>query len=257
MKPPISYYGGKIRLAKRISDLLPPTEVYVEAFAGSAAVLLARAPSHWEVLNDTDKEVHNFWKVLRDNRSELVELLESTPYGREEYFESLIVSGGDTPLERARKFFVNANMAFNSSTGKDGYSSGSPRPTAPKPATFVNKVDRLEVIARRLRKVELQNIDALKLIDKWDRPETSLYLDPPYIHDTRISLDNYSEENGGLDFHEKLIERLKSFTGSAVLSGYAHPLYDELGWLRIDIDVLASSSGGSGKQRTECLWVNL
>lgn len=240
-------------MAKKISDLLPPSKAYVEAFAGSAAVLLHRQPSHFEVLNDLDGEVHNFWKVLRDYPEALIKLLERTPYSKTEYFncrdEETI-----SDIDRARRFFVRANMAFNASTSDVGYSSGSLK-KSPKPAAFIAKVERLDEIAQRLRTVELQNVDALRLIDRWDNPETAMYLDPPYLEETRSSTNDYSTDNGSLEFHEALVSRLRKFSGNAVLSGYAHPLYDDLGWLRIDINIHAPSSG-SGR-RTECLWVNL
>jgi hypothetical protein len=41
MMPPISYYGGKTRIAGRIAALLPAHGHYVEPFAGSLAVLLS------------------------------------------------------------------------------------------------------------------------------------------------------------------------------------------------------------------------
>ena len=42
LRPPFEYYGGKTHLAPKIAALLPPHDHYVEPFAGSAAVLLAR-----------------------------------------------------------------------------------------------------------------------------------------------------------------------------------------------------------------------
>jgi hypothetical protein len=53
-RPPFAYYGAKTRLARWIVSLLPPHRVYLEPFAGSAAVLLAKAASSHEILNDLD-----------------------------------------------------------------------------------------------------------------------------------------------------------------------------------------------------------
>ena len=56
-KPPMTYFGGKTRLAHRIASLLPRHEHYVEPFCGSLAVLLAKAPSRLETVSDVDGDL--------------------------------------------------------------------------------------------------------------------------------------------------------------------------------------------------------
>jgi DNA adenine methylase len=66
------WYGGKFSHLDWLLPLLPACHHYCEPFGGSAAVLLNRAPSPVETYNDIDGEVSNFFRVLRDNGSELV-----------------------------------------------------------------------------------------------------------------------------------------------------------------------------------------
>ena len=54
MLPPFAYFGGKMKLAERIVSLLHPHDHYVEPFAGSLAVLLAKPRSAHETVNDLD-----------------------------------------------------------------------------------------------------------------------------------------------------------------------------------------------------------
>lgn len=54
--------------------------------------------------------------------------------------------------------------------------------------------------------------------------------------------------------HARLLETLLALTGMVVLSGYAHPLYDETlhAWRRIEF---AAHADGA-RPRTEVLWIN-
>lgn len=261
IKPAFPYYGAKGRMAGGIAALLPAHRAYVEPFAGSAAVLLAKPPSYYEVLNDLDGEVLNFWRILRDRCEELTHTLQLTPYSRAEYLFCRDAEPAEDPVERARRFFVRACLAFNASTAKVGFTASHPR-KAPKAATFAKRVDeRLAQVAERIRGVELENTDALSVIKRWDQPGTVLYLDPPYLDTTRVSTGDYQSDNGGVAFHTRLVEALLEFQGSVILSGYKDTLYDDAlngaPWARIDQEVYAStSSHGTASRRTECLWVN-
>jgi len=60
------WYGGKFNHLAWLLPLLPDCRHYCEPFAGSAAVLLNRAPSPVETYDDLDGEVVNFL-ALRKN----------------------------------------------------------------------------------------------------------------------------------------------------------------------------------------------
>jgi DNA adenine methylase len=72
MRAPFPYFGGKFRIAGEVWRRLGDVPNYVEPFAGSAAMLLARPDAHqwWErteTINDADGFVANFWRaVLHD-----------------------------------------------------------------------------------------------------------------------------------------------------------------------------------------------
>src|SRR5438270_12309923 len=83
MVGPISYIGGKNRLAKTIISLLPEHTTYVEPFAGGAQVFFHKEPSKVEVLNDLDGEVVNFYKVCQWHHEELIRFMQFWPASRE------------------------------------------------------------------------------------------------------------------------------------------------------------------------------
>ena len=70
MRAPFPYFGGKSRIAETIWMAIGDVQNYVEPFAGSAAVLLARPDGHtwWqrtETINDADGLVSNFWRAVQ------------------------------------------------------------------------------------------------------------------------------------------------------------------------------------------------
>ena len=70
MKSPFPFFGGKSKAAPLIWSRFSDVENYVEPFAGSLAVLLARPywPFHAtrvETVNDIDCYVSNFWRALQ------------------------------------------------------------------------------------------------------------------------------------------------------------------------------------------------
>ena len=68
LKAPFPYFGGKSRIAGVVWEALGDVGHYVEPFAGSLAVLLARPAWHKrgvETVNDIDHYLVNFWRALR------------------------------------------------------------------------------------------------------------------------------------------------------------------------------------------------
>lgn len=255
-RTPFSWYGGKTNHLKFILPNLPKCKHFVDVFGGGASVILAREPSLIETYNDLDSEVVNFFKVLRDNRSELIEKLELTPYSREEYKLSL----GDQldDVERARRFFVKAASAYSGcyATSSWAYSKNDTRGgRADRVARFQLGVSRLDDIANRLMEVQIENDDGIKIIERYDSPKTLFYCDPPYLHDTRTNSHVYKVECNR-QYHKELAATLCNIEGKAAISGYSSELYDEIyaGWSKV-IDT-PNNRCSSRCIRQEVLWAN-
>lgn len=260
---PITWFGGKSELAPTIIALLPPHDVYVEPFAGSAAVLLLKPPAPLDVLNDVDDGLVNFYRVLREQAGELARLLELTPYARRELELCKDWRAGATELERARRWFVVSRFKF-SAAGEGGGGAWSFNLNGENGAVRVNAyrsaVRRLEQVARRLERVQVDAVDWRLCLERYDSPRTTFYVDPPYVASTR-SAGRYLHELTD-DDHAELVGRLCELAGSALVSGYDHDLYRELeraGYERLEYDralraAKSTDDGSRGQRRTEVIW---
>lgn len=265
MKPPFAYYGGKVGMAKRIIDLLPPHRTYMEPFFGSGAVFFAKTPSTHEVINDLDRTVTTFFRVLRDQVEQLAEVCELTPHARAEY-ELADLTGDIDDLEMARRFWVRVNQSFNKTSGRQtGWSVTTSRSQS-VPATTRSRIARFRACAQRLMNASIETCDAPGLVDRLATPDTVIYADPPYLASTRRGAErsrpaDYLHDMGGEDEHRRLAASLHATPAAVILSGYPSPLYDELygDWVHIDIPVLVHASNAvtaSRGQRVERLWSN-
>lgn len=267
LRPPFPYYGGKAHLAATIVDLLGPHRVYAEPYAGSAAVLLAKPPARHETINDLDGTIATFYRVLRDQPDALIRSLELTPYSRDEFLAARDDAEDLDDLERARRFYVRTAQSHNGAgNGGAGWSAPSPSRSQSRVGTWVSLIDnRLARIADRLRAVAIDNTDALTIIDRVDAPDAAIYLDPPYLDRTRVTVGSgaYRHDEAALaDHHSALLARAATFAGTVVLSGYPDPLYDDLlpGWQRIEFTRHKPTANGrlaaDRVTATEVLWVN-
>lgn len=262
IQSPFVYFGGKNKLAKRIVEMMPKHEMYVEPFFGSGAVLFAKPASKVEVVNDVDGDVVNFFRVLRDRPEELKEQCALSPYSREEYRLAELSDGLDS-LERARRFWVRITQSYGQMVNdRTGWSIGY---VANRASGTFNRLEMFAPVAERLMNVEIDNRDAFDVLDRVaDFEDCVIYVDPPYLGETRTDRDSDSEvEDYHFDMaatadHERLAERLNSVAGTVLLSGYHSELYDELydGWFVKEFETVTSSTHRSvDRTRTEVVWI--
>ncbi len=256
------WYGGKYSHLDFILPHLPEDAThFCDVFGGSAAVLINRNPALVETYNDLDSEVANFFEVLRDHSTRLSKLISLTPFSREELVKACESVKDVGKLERARRFYVRARqtrtgLAQTSSEGRWAHCVLTSRAgMSGAVSRWLGGVEALPEIVQRLQRVQIENVPAIELIQRYDTPETLFYLDPPYVHDSRGDTNAYKYEMTDFD-HCQLADLLDQIEGRAVLSGYRSNLYDEIysDWIRIDApEKVCNSSKGI---RQECLWMN-
>jgi DNA adenine methylase len=85
MRTPLTYYGGKQRLAKTILGLIPEHWIYYDPFAGGAAIFFATVPSKVEVFNDTNGELITFYEVCKRDFTALEKETAVSLYSRRQH----------------------------------------------------------------------------------------------------------------------------------------------------------------------------
>jgi DNA adenine methylase len=255
LKPALSYYGGKQRMASKIIPLLPRHTVYVEPFAGGAAVFFRkpwpRVTSrvyYREVINDIDCDVVNFYKQLRDNGEALARAIDLTPYSKH---ENTVIARQETndDIERARRYFVDTQHSFsNKRRGGWARNTLTRNSAAKENALFEH--------AMRMKSVYIECDDALNVIKNWDSPQTLFYCDPPYPGTAQGHYAGYT-----IDDFRALVSTLDSCVGSFVLSNYDQPDVEiPSDWERFEFGAYSSvclhhrHHSQKGKRRTEVVW---
>lgn len=251
LKSVLKYPGAKNRIAPWICEYIPKHDVYLEPFAGSLAILFNKERSHIETVNDLHGEVVNFFRVLRDNPEALIKLIELTPYSREEY--DLSYSCTDDDIERARRFCVRCWMGFGcANLYHNGFKSGQ-QSNSPNPAkAWAELPETLSLATERLKGVQIENLPAIELINRYDTSDVFIYADPPYLHETRKNY-LYKHEMSDAE-HVELLKSLSKHPGKVLISGYDNDLYNEFlnGWKKVYKNTLAEG----GARRIETLWMN-
>jgi DNA adenine methylase len=214
MKTPISYYGGKQNMLKYLLELIPEHKIYCEPFFGGGALFFAKPKSEVEVINDKNGEVINFFKIVKTKFSELQKEIKATLHSRELYKQAMVVYAHPelfSDVKRAWALWTLTNQGFASMIGSWGFG----RENSKEKAVANKREDFTKEYAERLKSVQIESNDALKVIDRCDSKETFFYCDPPYIGSDMGHYAGYSDED-----YEKLLDKLSKVKGKFLLSSY-------------------------------------
>lgn len=226
MRAAFGWPGGKSRSYKKIIELLPYTDRYVEVFGGCGIVMLAREPVEMEVFNDRHSGITAFYRCLKDPKlfQQLCDWVDLTICSREEWaFCKETWQDINDPLERACRWYYMLRYSFGHLGRNFGRSTSSKSIIAGK---IRRRLDWFPTIHERLRKVQIENQDWRDIIADYDHSQTVFYLDPPYI-DAHAGTYQYGMSH---DDHRELIDIIFESKGFFALSGYPNNFYDSRNW---------------------------
>ena len=265
MRGPLKTHGGKHYLAQKIISLMPAHTHFVEPFAGGLAVLLAKdCEGISEVVNDLDGNLTNFWQVLQDENSfiRFQRCVQAMPFSEVAWRKAQqdLVAAKDS-VERAALFFV---LCRQSMSGRCKEFSPLTRNRTrggmnEQVSSWLNAIEGLPNVHTRLKRIVILNKPALEVLRSQDGPASLMYLDPPYVPDTRSAKKAFGLYEMTGEEHEELLDAITGLQGMVMISGYASELYDSRlkAWNRREFELPNNASNGKQKRRmTEVIWCN-
>jgi len=230
----VPYVGSKFRHVEKVFlPLVPEHNLFVEVFGGSGSFIFNKPRSKDEILNDYAADIYNLFHVVAYRYHSFIELLSRLPLHSRRLFKEFkdhpfpfdsyedidyeIYSAVRTFLMQWNSFSGNGRMSNPTWSSKGRYKSCRREKTR-----SIRTLETLQFFHSRLSSVTLEQQDCCKLIDKYNYPDTFLYLDPPYLE-----LEDYYGDVD-ISLHMRLFESLEKTESKWMLSYNNHPVIKKL-----------------------------
>lgn len=220
---PLRYPGGKNKLSKFIAKICVNNNInghYIEPYAGGSAValhLLIEQKVDRITINDFDRSIYAFWHSVLKNTKKICDLIENTEINIENWQEAKKIQKNKSKANLLElgfsTFFLNrTNISGIINAGVIG---GIEQKGKYKINCRFNKEDlikRIKLIAKYKNKIDLYNLDALKLVTKIQKEsnnnKTIFYFDPPYyLKGSSLYMNHYKD-----DQHKEVSEAIKEIS---------------------------------------------
>ena len=265
LKAPFPYFGGKSRIAHEVWARFGDVPNYVEPFAGSLAVLLARPtlPRN-ETVNDINCFLTNFWRALRNDPDGVAKwadypVSEIDLHARHRW---LVEQKDFIEAMRSDPYYYDVQIAgwwvwgICAWIGKGwcGNSQSKQLPSIGRGGSGVHRIDidnlynYFAALSARLRRVRVCCGDWKRVCGYSPTTHigtTAVFLDPPYGKDSGRNDGGYAFEADDVtrDVHAWCVENQDNPKLRIALCGYEGE-YDLPGW-----ECLAwKATGGYGNQ---------
>ena len=184
-KPIIKWVGGKRQLITELKSLLPKNyNKYIEPFFGGGALFFELKPRN-AIINDYNKELINFYKVVRDNPEELINDV-CKHKNEPDYYYKIRALDRDkkvfnelTSIEKASRFIYLNKTGFNGLyrvNSKGQYNVPFGKYKNPSYYDF----DNISACSELLKNVRITKGDFENIKEKINKGDL-VYFDPPYV----------------------------------------------------------------------------
>lgn len=182
VKPFLRWAGGKTWFTKQILNFLPPDfKNYYEPFVGGGSVFFFLKSQglikHKAYLSDSNAELINSYKVIKNNSESLFKLLKAHKNSEEEYYRMRSSDFSD-PIKQAAKFIFLIKTSFNGiyRVNKNGQYNV---PYGKRNLKVLYDYDHLKTVSLALKNTYLSTQD-FKQRCKQIKENDLVFIDPPY-----------------------------------------------------------------------------
>lgn len=210
-----------------------------------------KEPSKVEIINDINSDLINLYRVVKNHLEEFAKWFRWMLIGREEY-RRLKDENPDslTDIQRAARFYYLLRCGYGGKLSFNYVTSTTRRP----PINLMRLEEELSAAHLRLNRVYIERMGYDVCIERFDRPETFFYVDPPYWNcENDYGKDIFSKA----DF-VKLRDLLHNVKGKFIMSINdaleIRELYAEFNIK--EVETKYSVGKGNSKQVTELLVMN-
>lgn len=218
---PLRYPGGKNRLSAFLAKICMDNNIhshYVEPYAGGASValfLLIEGYVSNITINDKDRSIYAFWYSVKNNSTELCNLIDRTELTIENWLKQKEVQ---KKKETSDLLTLGFSTLFLNRTNRSGIIKGGVIGGIKQEGNYkidcrFNKEEikqRIKLIAKYGKNIEVYNDDAIDLIDKIQEQAeltgTIFYFDPPYyLKADQLYMNHYMDEH-----HKGVSDKIKA-----------------------------------------------
>ncbi|MBF0488168.1 MAG: DNA adenine methylase [Nitrospirae bacterium] len=212
MKSFLSYLGGKSRLAKKIIPKISEHTCYCEVFAGAAWMLFKKTESEVEIINDINHDLVTLYRVIKEHLDEFIRYFRWILNARDDFSRFLNENPESlTDIQRAVRFYYLLRNGYASRIDHPSFSVA----TTKRPHINLLRIEEeLSATHIRLASVYIENMPYQKFIERYDRPHTFFYVDPPYFGNET----DYGKNIFYRDDFEKLRDVLSTIQGKFIMS---------------------------------------
>lgn len=198
------WLGGKIAIARQLVAMLPACRAYVEVFGGMGSVLLNKPPAGVEIYNDNDAALVRVFLVVKYHYRELVRELSGLCTSRF-LFEHSRHHLALTDIQRAAQWLYCQTYGFG---GQGKHFGTSVRKAQVR---LQDCLARWQQVSQRLQRVTIEGMDWRPCFDRYDRPDTCFFVDPPYWGTAGYTHPFTNDQ------HISLAQRLRTIKGKFLL----------------------------------------